>query len=495
MFESAELGHKTDKEEYEAAVPPLRTALLDAQYEILDLKQFAVVVLINGIDGAGKGETMNLLDEWMDPRHIEGWAFDQPSAEEAERPFMWRFWRALPPRGKIGVMFNNWYTQPIRDRVGRVGSKADFEQRLDEIRRFEDMLAQEGVLLVKFWFHLSKDGQKKRLKELEKDPRTRWRVTERDWHFYDQYERYRDVAARALRQTSTGNAPWMIVDGSDPRFRALFVGRALLAALQKRLEVARLKHAPRQLAPPLPPLIDRRDLLNSLVLRQEMSKKEYEEALESYQGRLALLTREAAFRKHTLVLVFEGADAAGKGGAIRRVTGALDIRQYSVVPVAAPTEEERAQPYLWRFWRHLPARGKTIVFDRSWYGRVLVERVEGFCSEADWMRAYSEINDFEEQLDAAGAIVVKFWLAIGKDEQLERFKAREAEPHKRFKITADDWRNRDKWDDYARAVCDMVDRTSTEIAPWTLVEAENKYFARIKVLRTICERLEAALKR
>jgi polyphosphate kinase 2 (PPK2 family) len=281
MFESAELGHKTDKEEYEAAVPPLRTALLDAQYEILDLKQFAVVVLINGIDGAGKGETMNLLDEWMDPRHIEGWAFDQPAAEEAERPFMWRFWRALPPRGKIGVMFNNWYTQPIRDRVGRVGSKADFEQRLDEIRRFEDMLAQEGVLLVKFWFHLSKDGQKKRLKELEKDPRTRWRVTERDWHFYDQYERYRDVAARALRQTSTGNAPWMIVDGSDPRFRALFVGRALLAALQKRLEVARLKHAPRQLAPPLPPLIDRRDLLNSLVLRQEMSKKEYEEALES----------------------------------------------------------------------------------------------------------------------------------------------------------------------------------------------------------------------
>jgi polyphosphate kinase 2 (PPK2 family) len=201
------------------------------------------------------------------------------------------------------------------------------------------------------------------------------------------------------------------------------------------------------------------------------------------------------FRKHTLVLVFEGADAAGKGGAIRRVTGALDIRQYSVVPVAAPTEEERAQPYLWRFWRHLPARGKTIVFDRSWYGRVLVERVEGFCSEADWMRAYSEINDFEEQLDAAGAIVVKFWLAIGKDEQLERFKAREAEPHKRFKITADDWRNRDKWDDYARAVCDMVDRTSTEIAPWTLVEAENKYFARIKVLRTICERLEARLKR
>ncbi|MFT3757467.1 polyphosphate:AMP phosphotransferase [Thauera sp.] len=494
MFESAELGHRTDKEEYDAAVPPLRMALLDAQYEILELKQFAVVVLINGIDGAGKGETMNLLDEWMDSRHIEGWAFDQPTAEESERPFMWRFWRALPPRGKIGVMFNNWYSQPIRDRVERIGSKADFEQRLGEIRRFEDMLAQEGVLLVKFWFHLSKSGQKKRLRELAKDPRTRWRVTERDWQFYRQYPRYRDVAARALRQTSTGNAPWMIVDGSDPRFRALFVGRSLLAALEKRLEAARRRHVPRQLAPALPPVIDRRNVLDSLILRQSMGKKEYGEALEGLQGRLALLTRDGKFRsRHSLVLVFEGGDAAGKGGAIRRVTAALDIRQYSVVPVAAPTEEERAQPYLWRFWRHLPARGKTVVFDRSWYGRVLVERIEGFCSEADWMRAYGEIGDFEDQLADVGIIVIKFWLAIGKDEQLARFQAREAEPHKRFKITAEDWRNREKWDDYVRAVCDMVDRTSTERAPWTLVEAENKYFARIKVLRTICERIEAEL--
>ena len=494
MFESAELGHRTDKEEYDAAVPPLRMALLDAQYEILELKQFAVVVLINGIDGAGKGETMNLLDEWMDSRHIEGWAFDQPTAEESERPFMWRFWRALPPRGKIGVMFNNWYSQPIRDRVERIGSKADFEQRLGEIRRFEDMLAQEGVLLVKFWFHLSKSGQKKRLRELAKDPRTRWRVTERDWQFYRQYPRYRDVAARALRQTSTGNAPWMIVDGSDPRFRALFVGRSLLAALEKRLEAARRRHVPRQLAPALPPVIDRRNVLDSLILRQSMGKKEYGEALEGLQGRLALLTRDGKFRsRHSLVLVFEGGDAAGKGGAIRRVTAALDIRQYSVVPVAAPTEEERAQPYLWRFWRHLPARGKTVVFDRSWYGRVLVERIEGFCSEADWMRAYGEIGDFEDQLADAGIIVIKFWLAIGKDEQLARFQAREAEPHQRFKITAEDWRNREKWDDYVRAVCDMVDRTSTERAPWTLVEAEIKYFARIKVLRTICERIEAEL--
>src|SRR5690606_8694880 len=236
----------------------------------------------------------------------------------------------------------------------------------------------------------------------------------------------------------------------------------------------------------------RLNIVDSLV-RQDMKGKEYEALLEPLQGRLALLSRTAEFRRRNLVLVFEGVDAAGKGGAIRRIVGALDARQYRIVPIAAPTEEERAQPYMCRFWRHLPAHGKAVIFDRSWYGRVLVERVEGFCSEADWMRAYAEINDFEDQLIDAGAVVVKFWLAISADEQLARFKAREAEPHKRFKITEEDWRNRDKSGEYAQAVCDMVDRTSTENAPWTLVEADNKLYARIKILRTLCERLEAAL--
>ena len=194
-----------------------------------------------------------------------------------------------------------------------------------------------------------------------------------------------------------------------------------------------------------------------------------------------------------MVAVFEGNDGAGKGSSIRRVTSALDARCYDNVSVAAPTEEECAQPYLWRFWRHLPRRGRFTFFDRSWYGRVLVERIEGFCSEADWMRAYSEINDFESRLSRHETVVVKFWLAISKDEQLRRFKQREKTPFKRFKITDEDWRNREKWDAYETAVCDMVDRTSTAGAPWTLVEANNKYFARIKVLKTLCAAVEAAL--
>ncbi|KAB2968504.1 polyphosphate:AMP phosphotransferase [Zoogloea sp.] len=493
MFESAELGHRLSKADFALIEPQLRTALLEAQFRLLESKAFATVILINGIDGAGRGETVNLLHEWMDPRHMEVHAFDNPSEEERERPFMWRFWRALPPRGKIGVLFGNWYSEPLGERAqGRI-KKARLDQRLSEFNRFEAMLAAEGVLLVKFWFHLSRAGQKKRLKALEANPDTRWRVRESDWLVYKEYEHYREVAEHMLRRTSTGLAPWVIVDGSDPQFRAVKVGRTLLDGLQRKLEACAKGFRTRQTAPPLAPPVDQRNLLNALVLRQPMEKKEYDKQLERLQGRLALAVRSEAFARRSLVLVFEGMDAAGKGGAIRRVTQALDTRQYHVIPIAAPSDEERAQPYLWRFWRRIPRDGKVAIFDRSWYGRVLVERVEGFCSEADWMRAYAEINDFEDQLVSSGAVVVKFWLSVSPDEQLKRFHDREAEAFKRYKITEEDWRNREKWPLYEPAVCDMIDRTSTENAGWTLVEADNKYFARVKILSTLVDQLEAAL--
>ncbi|MBT0962906.1 polyphosphate:AMP phosphotransferase [Denitromonas iodatirespirans] len=492
MFESAEIGHRIDKATYEAEVPGLRAELLDAQFDLRELAECAVVVLINGVDAAGKGETVNQLGEWMDPRHLVIRTFDRPSDEALERPPMWRFWRSLPPKGRIGILFGNWYHEPIRQRVDRRIKPARLDQQLDEINRFEAMLVREGVLVIKFWFHLPRDEQKARLKTLAADPLTRWRVTKADWRNYKQYDKLRDVAEHVLRHTDTAEAPWIVVDGSDPRYRALRVARILLAALRKRLGTARQWRARLSVAP-MAPADDGRSLLDTLALDQPMSKEDYGRRLEKQQGRLALLTRRKEFAERALVLVFEGMDAAGKGGAIRRVTAALDTRQYQVVPIGAPTEEERAQPYLWRFWRHLPRRGKVVIFDRSWYGRVLVERVEGFCAEADWMRAYQEINDFEDQLADAGAVVVKFWLAISQDEQLARFEARAEAPHKRFKITDEDWRNRERWPEYARAVSDMIDRSSTEVSPWTLIEADNKRFARIKVLDTLCDRLEAAL--
>ncbi|MSP91947.1 MAG: polyphosphate:AMP phosphotransferase [Myxococcales bacterium] len=493
MFESAELGHTIDKERFAADVPALREALLQAQFDLSESKRFPVVIVIGGVDGAGKGETVNLLNEWMDPRHIQTYAFGAASDEERSRPPMWRFWRSLPPRGKIGIFFGSWYTDPIIGRVTGAWKEGVFRRELEEIQRFEKMLADEGVLLLKFWFHLSKTAQKKRLKKLEGDARTRWRVTPQEWKNFKNYEGFRSVCEVALRETSTSWAPWLIVEGADARYRSLTVGQTLLGAMRARIDAPKVKALPTVAPPVAAPSLDGRTVLHAVDLSRKADPAAYGDQLEALQGRLNLLSRNPKFKRRTLLLVFEGADAAGKGGAIRRITGALDARHYSIVPIAAPTEEERAQPYLWRFWRRLPPRGHVGIFDRSWYGRVLVERVEGFCSDADWLRAYQEINDFEEQLALGRFIVCKFWLHLSKDEQLRRFEERAATGFKKFKITDEDWRNREKWDAYEGAVCDMVERTSTDLAPWTLISAEDKRAARLDVLQTVCARVEAAL--
>ncbi len=491
MFESAELGHSISDGKYDREMPKLRAALLKAQYDLLKDKSFPVIIIIGGVDGAGKGETVNVLNEWMDPRHIFTHAFGEMSDEERERPRMWRYWRALPPKGHIGILFGAWHTDPIVNRVmGKIGN-AQLELAMEEIVRFERMLVDEGALILKFWFHLSKRAQKKRLRALESDPKTRWRVTDTDWERFKLYDKFRKVSEIALRETSTGYAPWIVVEGTDPHYRYLTAGRTLLDALKKRL--AGDKPAVTRPAALPKPALDGRTVLSRLDYSKTITHKAYNRKLEKYQGELNLLSRHKKFRNKSLIIVFEGVDAAGKGGSIRRITGALDARHYNVIPVAAPTEEERAQPYLWRFWRHLPRTGRVTIFDRSWYGRVLVERVEKFCSDQDWMRAYHEINDFEEQLVEAGDIVLKFWLTITKEEQLRRFREREKTPFKSFKITPEDWRNRKKWDDYERAVCDMIERTSNDLAPWVLVAANDKYSARIMILKALCERMVAAL--
>jgi polyphosphate:AMP phosphotransferase len=491
MFESAELGHKIDKKTYAAEVPVLREALLDMQYDLKEAGTFPVIILVGGVDGAGRSEVVNILNEWMDPRFIHTHGMGAATEDERERPRMWRFWQALPPKGRIGIYFGSWYTWPLLRQVYGESDEADLDSEMDEAIRFEKMLTDEGAIILKFWLHLSKPKQKARLKALEKDPKTKWRVTDRDWTHYKLYKKFMTVAERIIRESSTANAPWFIVEGEDDYYRKLTVAKTILKAIRDRLDNATQRSEIR--AAPLIPPIDNLHILKRLDLTQALAKKKYATELEKYQGRLNLLIRHPKMKDHSVIAMFEGNDAAGKGSSIRRITQALDARMYQLVPVAAPTEEERAQPYLWRFWRHLPRRGKVLIFDRSWYGRVLVERVEGYCSQADWMRAYGEINDFEEQMARHGIILSKFWLAISNEEQLARFKAREEISFKRFKITEEDWRNREKWELYEQAVCDMVDRTSTEISPWTLVEANDKLFARIKVLRTLCDRIEETL--
>ena len=493
MLESAEIGHTITKAAYAREEPRLREALLNAQYDLAQSARGPVLLIISGVEGGGRGETANQLTAWMDPRHIRVVAFGPRTPEEEARPPAWRYWRALPAKGKVGIFMNAWYSEMLAARVRGDIDDGELHARLAAIRQHERMLTDEGVVLLKYWIHLSKSAQKKRLRQIDRNPRTSWRVTRDDWARYRVYTRSHDLWEHVLRETSSGEAPWYVVEGTDERYRNLSVGKILLEAIQGILAAKKAPVPKHALTPTAPAVIDNVKLIRDLDLTKKLSVKEYDRGVERHQRKLAKLTRHKRFADHSLVLVCEGADAAGKGGAIRRVTAALDARQYVTVPIAAPTDEERAHPYLWRFWRQVPPRGGIVIFDRSWYGRVLVERVEGLCSVTDWMRAYDEINQFEEQLTTAGAVVVKFWLQISPAEQLRRFREREKTAFKRFKITADDWRNRTKSKDYAAAVGDLVDRTSTEIAPWTLVEAEDKLYARVKILKTIAERLEAAL--
>ncbi len=489
MFETAEIGNKTGKAAFKRELPKVREALLEAQRTLAGSKTSAVI-LMHGVEGAGKTETVNQLLEWLDARGVSVHALNEPSDEERERPPFWRFWRNLPPRGRMGFFIGSWYTRPIVDRAfGRI-SAGKFNQALDRIERFEEMLSQEGVLLLKFWLHLGKRDQRRRLKAIEADPATSWRVTKLDWKYTRHYDDFRAVSESALRRTDSGEAPWHIVESGDWRYRSLTVSRQAVAAIGAR--IAAEKNAPRPAVKPPVMKAKKPNIISRLDLKQHLEKEAYVKRMTRLQAKLNLLYRKLKESDRSLILVFEGPDAAGKGGTIRRVTEALDARNYQVISVAAPTDEERAHPYLWRFWRHLPRLGRATIYDRSWYGRVLVERVEGFCAPPEWQRAYSEINEFEAQLAEFGTVVIKFWLAIGADEQLRRFKERETTVHKQYKITEEDWRNRGKWGAYEAAACDMIERTNTADAPWILVEANDKNFARVKVLTAICDRLEKA---
>ncbi len=502
MFRTAELQRKLPKEDYHQQVPRLREDLLMMQMELQNAK-FPVIVVFAGVDGAGKSETVNKLHEWMDSRWLITRAFGEPSDEERDRPEYWRFWRELPPKGRIALFLSSWYSMPILDRVyGHIGL-AEFDERLERIKAFEKTLADDGALILKFWMHLSKDAQKERLRKLEKNPLLHWQISKRDWRHWEMYDQFIAAAERTLMKTSTGLASWKIVEGYDERYRSVTVATAIRDAIRFRLEEAGTQLAGgngettvRPASPSTPEIGNESPpvtILSRLDLSKTLAKDDYDASLKRYQAKLNQLQRTARERKVSTLLVFEGWDAAGKGGGIRRITAALDARDYQVIQIAAPTDEEAAHNYLWRFWRHLPRAGHVTIYDRSWYGRVLVERIEGFARTREWQRAYAEINDFEAQLVESGIVVLKFWLHITLEEQLRRFQEREQIAYKAWKLTAEDWRNRERWASYELAVNDMVEHTSTRQAPWTLIAANDKRHARIEVLRTLCERLETAL--
>jgi len=516
--------------QFDRVAEPLRTGLLNLQDQ-LKSEDYSVVLLFAGSAMAGKNESLNLIVEWLDPRWVITRAYGPPTAEELERPAYWRYWRDLPPKGQIGLFAGSWYHQPVHDYAyGEIG-KRKFYSALDEVRAFEKTLAGAGTLILKFRLHIEKAALKRRMKALQKDKASSWRIGSLDWEHLKNHRKLQKAHELAASYTDSEDGRWIVVDGSDPRRRALTILTTIRDALiaqnkERRQRRARVLEAKRTMD------VIRRDQLNEieanlqslekqsraaaqkakplssgarsgsggelvldrLDLSLHLEAEEYERSLRERRAELGKQFRHMHFGGKTAVILFEGPDAAGKGGAIRRLTASMDARDFRVLQVAAPTEEERAQHYLWRFWKHLPRAGRLTIFDRSWYGRVLVERVEGFAQSDEWMRAYHEINDFERQLTSSGVIVVKFWIHISKDEQFRRFKERERISYKKWKLTAEDWRNREKWNEYAIAVDEMVARTSTESAPWVLVEGNDKKFARIKVMDTVCHALLRATK-
>lgn len=502
MFRTAELGQTVSDKRFKKRARELRTSLLAAQHQLLKVKPFQVIIDVAGVDGAGKGGVVNLMHRWMDTRWLLTRSYSQMSEEEAERPEFWRFWRDLPPRGRIGLFLRGRYSKPLMERVNGTLSEAEYDGKLDRIAAFERGLVDDGALVLKFWMHLGRAQQKQRLHELETDPATHWRVTDQDWRHWEMYEQFEAAAERMILKTHHARAPWIVVESADRNFRNLQFAEALLDAMRRQLEAAGVDfdpdHHQKQVeSPEADPLPKRPRRLVTVFSRMDMTpsldRPEFEQQLHLWQGRHHLLQREARNQGISTIQVYEGPDTAGKGGVIRRVVRSLDARNYQVIQVAAPTEEEAAQHYLWRFWRQVSRAGRLTVFDRSWYGRVLVERVEGFATDEQWRRAYAEINDFEEQLNEHGILLSKFYLHITPEEQMARLTSRLEIPHKRWKLTAEDWRNRARWFDYELAAHEMVERTDTHAAPWTLVPANDKRYARIRVLQTLCVRLAARL--
>ena len=462
--------------------------LLEAQFELQQANLGPVLLLVSGNDLAGKAELIYTFYEWLDNRYLNTRAFTLPQGIERKMPRLWRYWRSLPPAGTLGFYLGSWYHQPlIQLSRGRM-SDSRFKTQMEQITRFENQLVAEGVTLLKLWLHLDDDQtQNYPPREQQKQYDS---LAMREWGEFSttEYAKVREAAKRMSELTSTAIAPWIQVPSSDAEQRDLHVGKLLLKAMENKLrgkEEAPKGHEWQA---------SKSNRLDKLDHGSELKKEVYKRELERYQQRLRDLTRHPSFAKGSLLLVFEGSDAAGKGGTIRRITHCLDPRILRVHGTRAPTEEERSQPYLLRFWRRIPAPGNVVVFDRSYYGRVLVERVEGFCSKTRWRQAYAEINDFEAQLHKAGTQVIKFWLAITPEEQLARFEAREKTPTKRYKLTDEDWRNRDKWPDYVNAMNDMVENTATEQAPWHIIPSTDKRYARIQALRIVCETLQKRLK-
>ena len=494
MLEKIDLSKKVDKKTYRRVMDEAEEKLGLLQRECKDAG-IPVILVFEGMGAAGKGVQINRLIQALDPRGFDVYACDRPTEDEQMRPFLWRYWTKTPAKGRIAVFDRSWYRSVQVDRFDGLTREDKLGDAYQDILSFEKQLCDDGTVIMKFFLYIDKDEQKKRFKKLEGSKETSWRVTEEDWNRNKDFDRYLKMNEEMLEKTDTDYAPWVIIEAVDKDYAALKIVSTVMDRLEYELEHRRPedeKTAQRQESKTRERF--KNGVLSGIDLSKSLTEEEYKTRLKKLQKRLAELHSELYRLRIPVVIGFEGWDAGGKGGAIKRLTSNLDPRGYRVNPTAAPNDIEKVHHYLWRFWNSVPKAGHIAIFDRTWYGRVMVERIEGFCSEAEWRRAYQEINEMESHMANAGAVVLKFWLHIDKDEQERRFRERQANPAKQWKITDEDWRNREKWDQYEEAVNEMLIRTSTTSAPWIVVEGNDKRYARVKVLQTVVDALEKKVK-
>lgn len=495
MLEKVDLSKKIEKQEYKKIMSGLELKIGELQREAKELK-IPVIIVFEGCDAAGKGTLINKLLLPLDPRGTNVYSTLAANEEEELRPFLWRFWTKTPANGRIALFDRSWYRRVLTERVDKLVEKKEWKKAYDEIKSFERQLADSGNVIIKFFLHISKNEQKKRLKKLEKNKTTSWRVTKQDWQRHKQYKKLLQASNEMIEKTDASHAPWTIVEAHDRRFATVKIFKTIIEAIDGKIkEKKKTESKGKVISPSWKIELKSLDssILDKVDFTKSMSRDEYKKKLEKHQDRIREIEHQIYTKRLPIIILYEGWDAAGKGGNIRRLTRNMDPRGYVVIPVAAPNDVEKSHHYLWRFWNAIPKGGHIAIFDRTWYGRVLVERIEGFCTEQAWKRAYKEINEMEEHLVNAGTILVKFWIHISKDEQLRRFNERKKTPHKQWKITAEDWRNRERWAETKEAVDEMLFRTSTTYAPWTIVESNCKLYARIKTLKTVIAAAEKVL--
>ncbi len=489
MLEKLNMDRVLEKEQYKEKKERLGEELAVLQRTCKELG-IPVMIVFEGLGASGKGTQINELISSLDPRGFQVYAINGESEEEQLRPFLWRFWTKIPAHGRIAIFDRSWYRKVLIDRFNKVTSRQELTYAYDEINSFERQLGDDGMVIMKFYLYITKEEQRKRFEKLQEKKETAWRVTKGDLERHKEFKKFIRMNEEMLEKTDTDYAPWTIVEANDKRYAAVKIMSAAAETLKAAIEKkkAQERKTDSGLISGYTP-----SCLSQIDLNLSMDREEYKRRLDSLQEELSMLHSELYRKRVPVILAFEGWDAGGKGGAIKRLTSCLDPRGYAVHPTASPNDIEKAHHYLWRFWKDVPKGGHIAIFDRTWYGRVMVERLEGFCTEDEWRRAYREINDMEANFVNYGAIVLKFWMHIDKDEQEKRFRARMEDPAKQWKITDEDWRNREKWDDYVQAVDEMLLHTSTTYAPWIIVEANSKYYARIKVLQTVVDALKKRL--